>query len=197
MSHITIIRADNKVIVDGRAATVDCASMMNNYHAVQWLGSEGYIETRTGDNIKIANLDSFQSLIDAAQAVFAAEDAPPSLEQQRATALALVDSQAGWARGQFITVIPGQEMTYLEKVRQAQAFQQDPQGNYPLLAGEVGITADDQAAVAAVILGRYATWQVIGAAIEQQRLGAKRDIAAAADSDAIAVVLDGIVWPSA
>lgn len=116
----------------------------------------------------------------------------------RSTAIAMVDDLAGRERAKYITVAPGQEMTYQEKVRQAQAFGDDAapdEGKYPLIYGEVGITAADAAGVAVVVLQSFALWQQIGAAIEKVRLAAKRDINAAGSQAAIDAVLAGLVWP--
>lgn len=106
MHHVTIIRPDNKVIIDGRVAKVDCSSMPNNYHAVQWHGAEGYIETRTGDNIILKDLQSFQALINQAllteaNARFAAEDeaAKPTLQRAQAAKLEEIDARMLMALG--------------------------------------------------------------------------------------------------
>ena len=154
------------------------------------------------------------------------------LEAMRADAIAQVDRQAGQQRSRYITVAPGQDMTYQEKVRQAQALQaymtqaqaaadaataaataaaqaavppQEPPppvqptppdpSLYPLIFGEVGITAADAAGVAVAVLAAYGQWQQIGAAIEKQRLTAKKAISSANDEAAVAAAMAAIVWP--
>jgi hypothetical protein len=194
--RVTILRDDNTVILDGRPVTVDCSTMLASYHAVQWDGAAGRIELKSGGNIAIATLDSFAAIVAAAVAALDAADAPAPLDQVRAAALAQIDQLAGLARARFITVAAGQDMTYLEKVRQAQAVVDAIPGTYPLIAGEVGLTGETEAAVAQVILGRYAAWQQIGAVIEHTRLTAKRDVAQAADAAAIAGILAGLEWPA-
>jgi hypothetical protein len=38
--HVTIIREDNAVGVDGYFLTIDCSILPNNFHALQWDGPE-------------------------------------------------------------------------------------------------------------------------------------------------------------
>lgn len=38
--HITIIKADNAVGIDGEFLAVDCSSLPTNFHALQWDGPE-------------------------------------------------------------------------------------------------------------------------------------------------------------
>lgn len=122
------------------------------------------------------------------------------LAAAQAAALTAIDIAAGAERAKYITVTPGQDMTYLEKVTQAKAFQADgapTAEKYPLVYGEVPVTAADAAGVAAVFLANYASWQQIGAAIEKVRLTAKKAVTAAATADAVTAVLDGLAWPAA
>jgi len=62
--RITIIPSDKIVIIDGVTHEIefDCDP---NYHAVQWHGEEGVIETKKGDNIKIENLEKFEDIVAA------------------------------------------------------------------------------------------------------------------------------------
>ncbi|TXG95720.1 MAG: hypothetical protein E6R08_11025 [Nevskiaceae bacterium] len=131
-----------------------------------------------------------------AELVQAATDA---LAAARDTACKLVDALAGEQRARYITVTAGQEMTYQEKVRQAEAFNDDAspdESKYPLIYGEVDITAPNAAGVAAAVLQSFSLWQVIGAAIEKVRLAAKRDIGNALDQASIDAIVAALVWPS-
>jgi len=38
--HLTIIKADNVVGIDGKFLTIDCAVLPANFHALQWDGPE-------------------------------------------------------------------------------------------------------------------------------------------------------------
>jgi hypothetical protein len=121
------------------------------------------------------------------------------LVEMRATYSNRVDIAAGNTRLKYITDIAGQQMTYQEKVRQAEMLQANPAltaTDCPLIFGEVGITAADAPGVAAVILARYASWQQIGAAIEKARLTAKNAIKTTAnDEDDANLILSQISWP--
>ncbi len=44
--RLTIIKDDNRVMVDGVGYEVDCSSLPADVHAVQWDGSSGEIEYR-------------------------------------------------------------------------------------------------------------------------------------------------------
>ena len=66
MAKVTIVKPDNKVIVDGVDRTVDCSGEAANLHAVQWDGSAGEVEYNDGTpNAIIDSISAYQSLIDA------------------------------------------------------------------------------------------------------------------------------------
>ena len=73
-SRLTIIRADNTVIIGGRAVIVDCSGLDQSIHAGQWYGARGeieYVRNPAADpasyrpNRAISDLSGFQSVIDA------------------------------------------------------------------------------------------------------------------------------------
>lgn len=89
MSRISVIRSDNVVVIDGEAHTVDCSSLPENVHAIQWYG--GYVEFVDADphdgkrdpSERIDNLAPYQHLIEAWKAAKAARilpDAAPLTE---------------------------------------------------------------------------------------------------------------------
>jgi len=66
MPKVTIVKPDNKVIVDGVDRIVDCSGQAANLHAVQWDGSAGEVEYNDGTpNAIIDSISAYQSLIDA------------------------------------------------------------------------------------------------------------------------------------
>lgn len=103
-------------------------------------------------------------------------------------------------RARFVTSIPGQEMTYIEKERQALAFlaaatEPDPAlpadaAAYAFVFQEVGITGQSAHQVAQVIAFMAAQWRVIGPQIERQRLIASAAIDAAETSEQIDAAID-------
>ncbi|KAB2674684.1 hypothetical protein [Brucella tritici] len=111
---------------------------------------------------------------------------------------ARIDAAAEAERLKYITPGAGQVMTYQQKVDEARAFKiaSSPRAaDYPVLSSEVGITAETLSEVADIVLAAFAQWQLIGAAIEGIRLGAKRDIDAAADEADARAIVDAIEWP--
>lgn len=72
MIRVTIIPSDKLVIVGDVAVNFDFATNPN-YHAIQWNGESGFIETVKGSNIKLDNLDEFTHLLDKHKEIVDAE----------------------------------------------------------------------------------------------------------------------------
>jgi hypothetical protein len=97
--------------------------------------------------------------------------------------LARIDAETGEFRKRFITVGPGQEMTYVHKGNEAKAFLADPNpdpANYPMLKAEADATERPIAALAADVAQAALFWTLLGSASEAARIGAKRAVEAAA-----------------
>lgn len=132
-----------------------------------------------------------------------AEPAPePSLAERRAVAKRQVDAAAESHRLRVVTPGAAQALVYELKRTEAVRWKAIADGGgtpvpaeYPLLAAEIGITADDLAGVAAIVLALAAAWSQIAAGIETTRLGAKRGIDQAPDAAAIDAILAGLAWP--
>lgn len=93
-----------------------------------------------------------------------------------------IDVQAEQVRLRYITAGAGQAMTYQRKAEEARACLSDTDpvpADYPMLAAEVGITAEDLPGVAQIVNAAHEAWIAIGAQIEAARLGAKAAIEAA------------------
>lgn len=122
----------------------------------------------------------------------------PDMAAIRADAEDIIDDQADALLAPYISLTPGRAMTYLAKEAQARQFLEaaDPKpADYPLIAGEVGITADTAKAVAETILAMAKAWHAMGGAIEAVRLAAKRQVRQAPTPEAVQAVLAGIAWP--
>ena len=134
----------------------------------------------------------------AADALVPANTPDPPLAPLQLALAAQVDREAEAARLLWITAGSGQAMTYEQKRAEAERMATDPAPQpdaYPLLAAEVGITADTLAAVGALVRARAAAWTAIAAQIESLRLQAKAAVMAAnnaAEARAAAVVN----WPA-
>lgn len=113
---------------------------------------------------------------------------------RRAAAVDLVNNQIGQKRGKFITIIPGQEMIYTAKEKEAErflSFQQEPSNlkPYPFLSAEIGITAPTAYELAQIWANRAAQLKTVAAQLEFVRVRAIAAIEAAPDAPGIAQVM--------
>ncbi len=111
----------------------------------------------------------------------------------RREAIARVNARAGKTRLKVYTDIPAQDAMYLEKRAEALAFLAEvPEpktlADYPLIAGEVGLTAPTAYELAQIWLNRAHLFKLVGGATETARLRATYAIATARDEDAIAAI---------
>lgn len=124
-----------------------------------------------------------QSLIAArAQADLAAE---------KVLAVAAVNHLAGVTRQKYITTIPGQDMIYMAKEREALAFLAAPTTDlmsYPMIAAEIGITAPTPWQLAQVWANVSVYWRGVAAQIEGARMQAIADVEAATSVHAVVAV---------
>lgn len=119
-----------------------------------------------------------------------------NLEPLRVHLCRNVDEQAGAVRSQFITVIPGQEATYIYKAAEAKAWRSgnDPD-TAPFLSAEAaatGVTIDE---LALTVEANEAAWRELGARIEAARIGAKVAIARATAISTVVSAAD-VDWQS-
>ena len=117
-------------------------------------------------------------------------------------ALAQIDADAETARLAFITAGDGMAMVYERKKKQARDCLANygtgnlpPDGTYPALEAEVGITGDTVLAVAAAVAASAENCESGFDAIETVRLKAKSDIAATTALTEIPPILAAIEWP--
>jgi hypothetical protein len=125
-----------------------------------------------------------------------AEISARQLNSARADAADGINAAVGTLRRRFVTDIPGQEAIYLEKRAEARAYvaQATQAGapsdlaEYPLLAGEIGVTAPDAWQLAQVWLNRAELFRRVGAATETHRLRALAALATAPDRKTIETI---------
>lgn len=103
--HVTIIRDDNSVSVNGESHTVDCSTLPADFHALQWDGASGEVEYRMvvcdhcrgrnkEPNLRISDLAPYQPYIDAWKAAeVAAAMAKLAAVKAHADALILLNDQ--------------------------------------------------------------------------------------------------------
>lgn len=95
------------------------------------------------------------------------------INQVREAAYVTIDNAAGNARVKYITSVPGQEVTYLEKEKEARAWLLDPEGDYIFLTNESTKTGIPISDLVDLILYTSATWRNLAAVIEGIRRGGK------------------------
>jgi hypothetical protein len=99
------------------------------------------------------------------------------LPNQQAEAIITIDTLAGEKRLQYITNIPGQEVTYTAKLKDAQAFilagYPSDVTPYPWIEAEATATGATAIQVADLIVLTAQTWTDVGSKIEGARQAAK------------------------
>ena len=123
----------------------------------------------------------------------------------RKAGIAEANRLVGAVRASFVTVIPAQDMVYLEKAGEARRFlvayptpadvpetvDADPVLGFPFVLAEVGITASTAWDVAVVYVTGAAIFRAAGAALETVRLGTVAAIEVAETPAAIDAALAG------
>lgn len=107
-------------------------------------------------------------------------------EGARMEAIAAVNRLRGETRARFITVLPGQDMVYLDKERAALACLADPDpdpDDYPGLIAEVGVTGGSLYEVAQIVANLAAYWRGVSAQIENVAMTAIGAISEASTFD--------------
>lgn len=88
---LTIIPSDKVVIIDGVFKKFDF-TIDSNFHAVQWDGSNGFVETIVGNNIELENLDDFSEIVEQHAALVISDNAAAATAQAEYDAGALARS---------------------------------------------------------------------------------------------------------
>jgi hypothetical protein len=115
------------------------------------------------------------------------------LDTERLDAIlhAQIDQGAGTYRMKFITEVPGQQMTYIRKEKEAREFIADGPGPFVTLEAEAAATDQQIADLAALVVSQADQLIALGAAIEGMRMGAKKAVtlaSTAGDKHAAAAV---------
>lgn len=95
-----------------------------------------------------------------------------------------VNSRVGEARLRYITAIPGQDALYQAKLEEARAYlaispEPETLAGFPLLSGEIGLTAPNAYYLAQLWLNMNAMWGFYAAQMERLRLTAIAQVTAA------------------
>lgn len=123
--------------------------------------------------------------------------APENLDDLKKLLKSRIDTEAETARLRYITGGAGQAMTYQQKAAEAAdcLSHAAPQlDDFPLLAAEVGITAETLLGVAQVVFEAHQQWRQVGATIEALRLTGKQAVDVA-ETITDAQSSAAIIWP--
>lgn len=101
-----------------------------------------------------------------------------------AAAHAQIDTAAGKTRARYITVVPGQEATYILKEQQSREYiaaleSDNPPADasaWPLVLAEATATGAGPETAALAVIAQADAWMPLNAQIEQLRIGAKRAV---------------------
>jgi hypothetical protein len=133
--------------------------------------------------------DGFSNPVFSPDGVMLLAEAVPTLDELKAAAHNEIDVAAGNSRMKYITVVPGQEATYLEKAKDAEKFIADglpaDLTPYPWLKAEKEAIGGETSAqfIAEGILTQRAQWAVVGSAIEKERRSGKIKVTAATTAE--------------
>lgn len=174
-------------------ATVDITDMGGERYETDYV-------SRAGDIFGLAPAirTAVEAWIADGKPVAPYEPPPVDLGELKTRLKAQIDADAEAERRKYITPGSGQAMTYQQKAAEATAYLADTDpvpADYPLLAAEVGITGETIADVAAVVDAHYQAWRLIGAAIEQVRLGGKAAVDAAETAEDAQAAYEAVTWP--
>lgn len=169
-------------------------------HAAMWSGSAwALVDDRRGESWYDGNNRILVDFVgDPAMRGYTVSPQEPTLDDLRAKTKAGVDAAAEAYRLTFITAGSGQAMAYTQKLDEARAYLADASltaAECPHIFAEVGITGATAEAVAQVVVGMHAAWQIKSADIEHKRLAAKAAIDAAETAEAINAAAE-IDWSS-
>lgn len=81
-----------------------------------------------------------------------------------------INREAGACRSRYITVIPGQESTYLMKEQEARAY--PGAGPFPMLEAEAEACGATVAEIATLVIQTATQWRLLAAMVEGVRRGA-------------------------
>ena len=117
------------------------------------------------------------------------------LAESKAEALTRIDAAAEAERAKYLTPGAGQAMVYQQKQAEAHAWQANPNGTYPHLTAEIGITGATLEEVAQTVLAMEAGWTQVSSAIEATRLAAKAVVRTCTTPAEVEQTVTGITWP--
>ena len=145
------------------------------------LNGKGYPPHLVNDEIGVIESDFIADDLSCWK-VIEGELVKVTIQPVKDTFLEKVRTEMAKARSVFVTNLPGQDMIYLRKEREALAFVAEVSPNisdYPMIAAEIGITAPTAFEVVQVWLNMSNLWRLVACQLETIRLTAGNDIQSA------------------
>jgi hypothetical protein len=134
-----------------------------------------------------------QSTLDAAWAAWEVANQTPLVDLQT-NAKRIIDQTAEAVRLQYVTPGSSQSMVYQEKGDEAADYVANGYpadlSSYPFIQAEVNATGKTATEASDDILTQKSAWIVVGAAVEEVRIGGKMNIDAAADEAEVETIRD-------
>lgn len=182
--HVTVIPADNLIIVNGTPLWF-IFSAPANVHAVQWHAKAGHIEYADGTPNTLLGVDAYheeivpyvslwleeKARLEAEQARIDKEaNRPPTLEEARTAKLAEINAGYSAVMGFIQAGYPPEEVLSWERqATQARELQQNPAAEAAFvrgLAAAKNLTVEE---LCARILANAASWEPVAAMLTGQR----------------------------
>ena len=118
-----------------------------------------------------------------------------SLDYKKVMAKRQIDETAGWLRGQFVTTTEGQDAVYLEKAKQAIAFQSTgfdvaTIDTFPMIKLEAEVIGSTYQAFAELVIANSSSWAILGAIIEAMRISHKKMVDDSTDIEGVRAALE-------
>lgn len=83
---VSVLFEDSVIVKDGEAKHgFDFSAVDPNWHALQWFGTEGWIEVKQGDRIWLDSIETVQPFIDMHEAMVIEPPPPPNPVPQSVT----------------------------------------------------------------------------------------------------------------
>lgn len=126
-----------------------------------------------------ASLDSYQmpgdpllnGVVDEGSKVVNVSPVDLTLAAAKSMAYIYADQEVGSKRKEYITSVPGQEMTYAEKSAEVKLYRLNDPGPFPFLEAEASATGTTVEDLATLIETTRALWVQVGSALEAVRRG--------------------------
>ena len=146
------------------------------------VGGESYPQNLLKEGMSVLEVDMHNLTDLAGWKVENGELVQFDIEPIKSLYIAKVISVISAIRSAYVTDIPGQEMIYMNKEKEAAEYVAATSPDlsiYPMLQTEVGVTAPSAYEVAQIWLFMGHQWRIIAAALERVRMIATNDIQAA------------------